>query len=114
MANVPNPTTFTITDAKASAEKVTAFRVLLSQTQGGPYTLSSTDDALSSLTQGTDASGNATYTGTIASLNLGLAAGTWFAVAQAKNSGGYSANSPEVAFDIVPPPPSPPTGFAIA
>jgi len=114
MSNVQNPTTFTITDAKASAEKVTAFRLLLSQTQGGPYTLSSTDDALASLTQGTDPSGQATYTGTIAALNLGLAPGTWYAVAEAKNAGGYSANSPEVAFDVVPPPPSPPTGFSVA
>jgi hypothetical protein len=110
---VHNPTTFVITDPALTADSVTAFRVLFGQTPGGPYMLTSADDALTNLTVNPDG----TLTGTIAALNEQLAPGTWFAVAEAKNAAGYSANSPEASFVIdAPPPPVPsaPTGFGVA
>lgn len=109
---VHNPLTFTISDPAMTADTVTAFRVLFGQTAGGPYTLTSADDALANLTVNADG----TVTGTMAALNEVLAPGTWFAVAEAKNATGYSANSPEASFIIDPPAPQmpvAPTGFSV-
>lgn len=105
-----NPTTFTIVDPTLSADNVTAFKLLFGQAAGGPYPLSSTDDALTSLTTNTDGS----VTGKFVDLNTKLAPGTWFAVAEAKNAAGYSGNSPEARFVIDAPVPNPPSGFSVA
>jgi hypothetical protein len=105
---VTNPKTFTITDPAITAENVTGFQVLFGRTSGGPYTLTAQVP-----TADIDAAAG-TVTGTIASLESNLAAGAWFAVAEAVNAGGTSANSPEAAFTIVPPAPSAPTGFTVA
>lgn len=108
--NPINPKSFTITDAAVAAEAVTGFRVLLSQTDGGPYSLQA-DVPLADVTVDPVAG---TYTGKLDDLHLQLAKGTWYAVAQAVNANGASANSPRTVFDIVPPLPSAPTGFEIA
>lgn len=108
MATITNPTTFTITDAKITADNVTGFQILFGKTTGGPYTLTAPVP-----TADINASAG-TATGTIASLNENLAPGNWFAVAQAINAAGNSTNSPEASFVIVPPLPSPPTGFTLA
>lgn len=105
-----NPATFTIVDPTLAAEGVTAFKLLFGQQAGGPYTLSSADDAITSMTTNDDGS----VTGKFADLNTKLAPGQWFAVPEAKNSAGYSTNGPEVTFIIDPPVPSPPTGFTVA
>lgn len=107
---VHNPTTFTIVDPTLAADSVTGFRLLFGQVSGGPYPLSSTDDALSSLTTNADGS----VTGKFVDLNTKLAPGTWFAVSEAKNTAGYSGNSPEISFVIDAPVPNPPTGFTVA
>lgn len=107
--NPVNPTTFTITDPVASAEGVTGFNVDLAQKAGGPYTLKAPVPAADLSTEATG-----TITGNIADLKLQLAPGTWYAVATAVGPSGESLASPEVAFDIVPPPPSAPTGFSVA
>ena len=107
---VHNPETFTITDPTLAADGVTAFRLAFGQTAGGPYPLNSTDDALASLTTNEDGS----VTGKFKDLNTKLAPGPWFAVPEAKNTAGYSANGPEVSFIIDPPVPSAPTGFTVA
>lgn len=105
---VTNPTAFTITDPKITAENVTGFQILFGRTAGGPYTLTAPVPAA-------DVNATAgTATGTMASLNEALAPGNWFAVAQALNVTGASTNSPEAAFAIVPPLPSPPTAFTVA
>lgn len=109
---IHNPLTFTIIDPAVTTDTVTAFRVLFGQAAGGPYPLASADEAITALTTNADGS----LTGTLVSLNEALAPGTWFAVAEAKNAGGYSANSPEASFIIDPPaPPVPtaPTGFSV-
>jgi hypothetical protein len=108
MASITNPTSFTITDAKITSDNVTGFQILFGRVTGGPYTL---------MAQVPNADINAaagTATGTISSLNETLAPGNWFAVAQAINAAGDSANSPEAELTIVPPLPSPPTGFSFA
>lgn len=108
MATVTNPTTFTITDSKITADNVTGFQILFGRTTGGPYTLTAqVPSADINATAGT-------ATGTISSLNETLAPGNWFAVAQSINAAGDSPNSPEAAFTIVPPLPGAPTGFTFA
>lgn len=108
--NPMNPKTFTITDPTLAADTVTGFKVLLGKVKGGPYTLVSTAQALTSLTTNPDG----TITGTFVNLHEVLAPGTWYCVAEAENTVGDSANSPEAAFDIVPPPPAAPTGFSVS
>jgi hypothetical protein len=102
-----NPTTFTITDAIATAEGVTGFNIHLGRVSG-VYTLSAPVPAAD---LSTEASGQ--ITGKIADLNLQLAPGDWFAVATAVSAGGESGFSPELAFTIVAVP-SPPSGFFVA
>jgi hypothetical protein len=109
MSGPVNPTTFTITDALVTAESVTGFNVSLGQTSGGPYTLKAPVPAAD---LANDASGS--VVGKIADLNEQLAPGQWYAVASAVNANGESANSPEAAFTIVPPPPTAPSAFTLA
>lgn len=103
-----NPITFTITDPTITADNVTGFKVLFGQTTGGPYPLSANVP-----TADINAAAG-TVSGTIASLNTQLAPGNWFAVAEAVNLGGSSPNSPEAAFEIIPPLPKAPTAFTLA
>ena len=110
MSGPVNPTTFTITDPLIAAENVTGFNVSLGQTPGGPYTLKAPVPAADLV--GDAAAGS--VTGKIADLNEQLAPGQWYAVASAVNANGESSNSPEVAFTIVPPPPTAPSGFSVA
>lgn len=107
MPNPVNPKTFTITDAVATAEHVTGFNVKLGRASG-TYTLVAPVPSadLSTL-------GSGVVAGAITDLNLQLAPGTWFAVATAVSANGESLASPEAVFDIVPPPPSPPTSFVV-
>jgi hypothetical protein len=104
-----NPTTFTITDANAKAEGVTAVTILVGGTTGGPYPNSFPITA-AELTAGLP-TGN--FTGTLASIGETLGAGTYFAVATATNATGVSAHSPEVTFQILALP-SAPTAFSLA
>jgi hypothetical protein len=108
MANKQNPTTFTITDSVAVAQGVTGFNLKFGKASGA-YTLTAPVPA-ADLT--TEASG--TISGKLADLNLQLAAGTWYVSATAVSGYGESKPGPEDIFDIVPPPPDPPTGFTVA
>lgn len=108
MANPVNPKTFTITDPVAAAEKVTGFNVKLGRASRAYTLVAPVPPAdLTTLDSGVIA-------GSLSDLNLQLAPGTWFATATAVSANGESINGPEAVFDIVPPPPSPPTGFSIA
>jgi hypothetical protein len=80
MAAVLNPTTFSITDAAASAQTVTTVTIMVGTTAGGPYpnafqlTASETTAGLAS----------GTFTGTLASIGEHLGPGLYFAVATAR------------------------------
>jgi hypothetical protein len=102
-----NPQTFTITDPSITADNVTGFRVLFSQTSGGPYTIPVTVPPAD-----IDAAAG-TVTGKVSDLNAQLSPGPWFAVAEAVNAAGDSPNSPEAEL-IVLPLPKAPTAFIFA
>jgi hypothetical protein len=106
---VLNPTTFTITDATAKADGVTAITVHVGTTTGGPY------PTAFPITSGELSAGMASgnFTGTLASIGDSLGAGTYFAVATATNPTGVSGNSPEVTFQVLALPQAP-TVFSVA
>ena len=108
MANKVNPTKFTIVDPVATAQGVTGMNVKFGRASG-VYTLSAPVPAADLATEATG-----TVTGNLADLSVQLAAGTWFAAATAVNQFGESVPSGEDVFDIVPPPPSPPTSFTVS
>jgi hypothetical protein len=108
MAVVINPSTFQIVDPTIATDNVTGFQILFGRVSGGPYTLTAQVPAADMNVS------TGTVSGTIASLNETLAPGNWFAVSQAVNLAGDSPNSPEVAFQIVPPLPKPPTSFSVS
>jgi hypothetical protein len=105
---VVNPTTFTITDTTATSEGVTGFNVEFGRASG-VYTLKAPVPPADLITE---ASGK--ITGKLSELSVQLAAGIWFCAATAVSASGESVASPETSFSIVPPPPSPPTGFSVA
>lgn len=109
MAQVINPTTFTITDSKGVTDNVTSFDVDFGRASG-QYTLTASVP-LSNVTVDTT---KGTYSGKIADLHEQLGAGDWFVAARAVNANGVSAESPEATFTIVPPPPSAPEAFEVA
>lgn len=109
MAQVINPTTFTITDSKGVTDNVTSFDVDFGRASG-QYTLTASVP-LANVTVDTT---KGTYSGKIADLHEQLGAGDWFVAARAVNANGVSAESPEATFTIVPPPPSAPEAFEVA
>lgn len=108
-APVINPTIFTITDSKGASDGVTSFDVDFGRATG-QYTLT----AFVPLANVTIDTTKNTYSGKIADLHEQLGAGPWFVAARAVNANGTSAESPEAAFTIVPPPPSAPEAFDVA
>jgi hypothetical protein len=99
VALVTNPKSILIADANVVAEADTDFKVLVGTQSGGPYTVSSADVPISSLTNN-----NGTYEASFSllSFNPPLQNGTtYFAVAQAVNAGGAGADSPEASFLLV-------------
>jgi hypothetical protein len=104
-----NPTKFTITDPTGANDALTSFDVDFGRASG-QYTLTASVP-LANVTVDTTAN---TYTGNIADLHEQLGAGQWFVGCRAVNANGTSTESPEATFQIVPPPPSAPTGFGVA
>ena len=112
MSSTPvlNPSTITIVDANAAAQSVTAFKMLVGVTTGGPYSTSAASIPLSSFT---NSSGSYSCPWATATFSPALTAGNYFAVTEAVNAVGSSTNSPEAAFTLESAP-SPPTGFSLA
>ena len=110
MAVVLNPTTFNITDTLASVQSITGLKILVGTVSGGPYTAGTFNLTAAEVSAGL-ASGN--FTGTLASIGENLGPGTYFAVAEAVNTAGTSANSPEVSIQVLAAPTAP-TVFIVA
>lgn len=95
-----NPTNMTIGDTNAAINGVTAFKVLLGTTSGGPYTGPSATVPISEMT----VSGTS-YEVAMSKITWSppLVPGTiYFGVCQEENAGGVSGNSPEASFQVVP------------
>lgn len=105
MAATINPTTITVTDASASAQQVTSFKILVGTVSGGPYSASAATIPTSSFS----ASGsNLVCPFSAATFSPALNPDTtYFAVCEAVNAAGSSGNSPEASFFLEPAPSSP-------
>lgn len=99
---VQNPVNFQITDPTFVADAVTSMTIEVGTTSGGPYPNSFTVPAADVTAQS-----GGVVKGTLASLNMGLGNGTYFAVATATNANGTSKPTPETSFQILGEPSAP-------
>lgn len=103
-----NPVNFQITDPTFVADSVTSMTLEVGTVTGGPYPQSFTVPAAD-----VTAEAGGVVKGTLASLNMALANGTYFMVATATNAVGTSKPSPEVSFQILGAP-APPTQLSVS
>lgn len=100
MTTTVNPTTMTIGDVDAATNGVTAFKVLLGTTSGGPYAGPTATVPVADMT--VSGSSYAVAMSKIA-WSPALVPGTiYYGVCQEENAGGVSGNSPEASFQVVP------------